>query len=74
MEHATPTDMAALEAEIAAIEADHAATTARVGALLASGSAAALLADCQAMAEMLARDTAVQTRYQRRIARAIDAL
>jgi hypothetical protein len=74
MEHTTPTDITALLAEVDAIEAEHTAMQARVDALLTRGSAAALLADCQAMAEMLARDTAVQTRYQRRIARAIDAL
>ena len=74
MEHTTATDIAALEAEIAAIEAEDAAQRARVGALLATGSAAVRLADCQVMAEQAARELAVQERYQRRIARAIDAL
>ena len=71
MEHTTTTDITALEAEIAALEAEHAATTARVGALLATGSAAVRLADCQVMAEQAARELAVQERYQRRIARAL---
>ena len=70
----TTTDIAALEAEIAAIEAEHAATTARVNALLSSGSPAARLADCRVMAQLAERELAVQERYQRRIARAIDAL
>ena len=74
MDHTTPTDIAALEAEIAAIEREHAATTARVHALLATGSTAVRLADCWCMAEQSARELAVQERYQRRIARAIDAL
>ena len=75
MDHTPATDLAALEAEIAAIEREHAATTARVHALLLStGSAAARLADCRVMAEQSARDLAVQERYQRRIARAIEAL
>lgn len=75
MDHTTPTDIAALEAEIAALEREHAATTARVHALLLNtGSAAARLADCRVMAEQSAHELAVQERYQRRIARAIDAL
>lgn len=69
----TTTDIAALEAEIAAIEAAHAEQQARVSALLSTGSAAVRLADCQAMAEQAARELAVQERYQRRIARAIKA-
>lgn len=73
MDHATATDIAALEAEIAAIEAEDAAQRARVSALLATGSAAARLADCQAMAQQAARELAVQERYQRRIARALSA-
>jgi hypothetical protein len=68
MEHTT-----ALEAEIAAIEAEDAEQRARIGALLATGSAAVRLADCQVMAERAARELAVQERYQRRIARAINA-
>ena len=71
MEHTTTTDITALLAEVAALEAEHAATTARVGALLATGSAAVRLADCQVMAEQAARELAVQERYQRRIARAL---
>lgn len=73
MDDITTTDIAALEAEIAAIEREDAATTARINALLATGSTAALLADCQVMAEQAARELAVQERYQRRIARAIKA-
>lgn len=73
MEHTTTTDIAALEAEIAALEADDAAQTARVNALLRTGSAAVRLADCRVMAELGARELAVQARYQRRIRRAIDA-
>lgn len=71
MEHTTTTDITALEAEVAALEAEHAATTARVSALLATGSTAVRLADCQVMAEQAARELAVQERYQRRIARAL---
>lgn len=71
MEHTTSIDITALEAEIDALEAEHAATTARVSALLATGSAAVRLADCQVMAEQAARELAVQERYQRRIARAL---
>jgi hypothetical protein len=74
MEHTTATDIAALEAEIAAIEAEDAAQRARVGALLATGSAAVRLADCQVMAQQAARELAAQERYQRRISRAIDTL
>ena len=73
MEHTTATDIAALEAEIAAIEADDAAQQARVSALLGTGSAAVRLADCQVMAQQAARELAVQERYQRWIARAIEA-
>ncbi len=73
MADTTTTDITALEAEIAAIEAEHATTTARVNALLASGSTAARLADCRVMAQLAERELAVQERYQRRIARAIDA-
>jgi cell division protein FtsB len=73
MEHIPATDIAALEAEIAALEAEDAALEARVSALLATGSAAVRLADCQVMAKQAAHDLAVQERYQRRIARAIDA-
>jgi len=80
MDHTTTTDIAALEAEIAAleaeiaaIEAEDAAQRARVGALLATGSAAVRLADLQLQAAQASRDLAVQTRYQRRIARAIGA-
>jgi len=74
MEHTTTTDIAALEAEIAALEAEDAAQSARVNALLATGSTAARLADCRVMAQQAARELAVQERYQRRISRAIDAL
>jgi hypothetical protein len=73
MEHTPTTDIAALEAEIAAIEAEDAAQTARVNALLATGSYAVRLADCRVMAEQAARELAVQERYQRRITRAIEA-
>ena len=73
MEHTT-TDIAALEAEIAALEAEDAAQSARVNALLATGSTAVRLADCRVMAQLAARELAVQERYQRRISRAIDAL
>jgi hypothetical protein len=75
MDHTTPaTDIAALEAEIAALKADATAQAARVSALLATGSAAVRLADCQVMAQQAAHELAVQERYQRRISRAIDAL
>jgi hypothetical protein len=73
MEHTTATDIAALEAEIAAIEAEDAEQSARVNALLATGSTAVRLADCRVMAEQAARELAVQERYQRRISRAIEA-
>jgi len=73
MDHATTTDITAMEAEIAAIEAEDAAQRARVGALLATGSAAVRLADLQLQAAQASRELAVQERYQRRIARAIGA-
>lgn len=73
MDHTTDIDITALEAEIAAIEAEDAAQSARVGALLATGSAAARLADCRVMAEQLEHDSRVQARYQRRITRAMQA-
>ena len=73
MDHAT-TDITALEAEIAAIEREHAEQMARCRSLLAAtGSTAARLADCRLMADQLERDGRVQERYQRWIARAIDA-
>ena len=71
MEHTT--DIAALEAENAAQEAEDAAQTARLNALLRGGSAAVRLADCRVMAEIGARELAVQERYQRRISRALSA-
>jgi hypothetical protein len=73
MEHTTAIDIAALEAEIAAIEAEDAEQSARVNALLATGSTAVRLADCRVMAEQASRELAVQERYQRRISRAIEA-
>lgn len=73
MEHTTAIDIAALEAEIAAIEAEDAEQSARVNALLATGSTAVRLADCRVMAEQSSRELAVQERYQRRISRAIEA-
>ena len=73
MEHTTAIDIAALEAEIAAIEAEDAEQSARVNALLATGSTAVRLADCRVMAEQATRELAVQERYQRRISRAIEA-
>lgn len=72
MEHTTHTTDA-LEAEIAALLADGAAQDARVSALLATGTAAALVDDCQVMARQAARDLAAQERLQRRIAQAIEA-
>ncbi len=80
MDHATTTDIAALEAEIAAIERDHAATAARVDALLARPIPARPATTRERMdalwtgVRQLERDSRVQERYQRRIARAIDAL
>lgn len=73
MEHTTAIDIAALEAEIAAIEAEDAEQSARVNALLATGSTAVRLADCRVMAEQASRELAAQERYQRRISRAIEA-
>jgi hypothetical protein len=73
MEHTTAT-IDALEAEINALIAEDAAQTARINALLATGSAAVRLADCRVMAAQLDRDSRVQARYQRRIARGIEAL
>jgi hypothetical protein len=73
MEHTTATDIAALEAEITALEAEDAAQTARVNALLRGGSAAVRLADCRVLARLAARELAVQERYQRRISRALSA-
>jgi hypothetical protein len=73
MDHATTTDITALEAEIAAIEAEDAAQQARVNALLATGSTAVRIADLAVQAQQASRDLAVQERYQRRIARAIGA-
>jgi hypothetical protein len=73
MKHTPTTDIAALEAEIAAIEAEDAAQSARVNALLATGSHAVRLSDCRVMAEQAARELAAQERYQRRITRAIEA-
>jgi hypothetical protein len=69
MEHTTAIDIAALEAEIAAIEAEDAEQSARVNALLG----VLRLADCRVMAEQASRELAVQERYQRRISRAIEA-
>lgn len=73
MEHTTTSDITDLLAEVAAIEAEDAAQRERVNALLATGSAAARLADCRVMAEQLEHDSRVQARYQRRIARAMEA-
>lgn len=72
MDHTTATDITDLLAEIDAIEAAHTAQCQRVNALLATGSTDVRLADCQVMAEQAARELAVQERYQRRIARALD--
>jgi BMFP domain-containing protein YqiC len=75
----TTTDIAALEAEISAIEAEHAAVTARVDALLARPIPARPVTTRERMDALwagvarLERDSAVQERYQRWIARAIDA-
>jgi hypothetical protein len=80
MPDATTTDIAALEAEIAAIEREHAATAARVDALLARPIPARPATTRERMdalwagVHQLERDSAVQERYQRWIARAIDAL
>jgi hypothetical protein len=79
MDHAT-TDITALEAEIAAIEAEHAATAARVDALLSRPVAPRPATTRERMdalwagVHQLERDSRVQERYQRWIARAIDAL
>jgi hypothetical protein len=74
MEHTTATEIDALEAEINALLEEDTAQTARINALLATGSAAVRLADCQVMAAQLERNRRVQARYQRRIARGIEAL
>jgi hypothetical protein len=68
------TDLDTLEAEITALAAADAEQSARINALLArTGGTAARLADCQLMAEQAERELAVQERYQRWIARAIEA-
>ena len=74
MDHDTAIDITALEAEVAALEAEDTAQAARIEALLATGSTAARMADLALRMEQGARELAVQERYQRRIARAIDAL
>lgn len=80
MEHTTTTDITALEAEIAAIEAEWAVTEARIDALLARPIPARPATTRERMdslwagVQQLERDSAVQERYQRWIARAIDAL
>ena len=80
MPDTTTTDITALEAEIAAIEAEHAATTARVDALLSRPVAPRPVTTRERLDALwagvaqLERDSAIQERYQRWIARAIDAL
>jgi hypothetical protein len=80
MDHTTTADITALDAEIAAIEREHAATTARVDALLARPIPARPATTRERMdalwagVHQLERDSRVQERYQRWIARAIDAL
>jgi BMFP domain-containing protein YqiC len=80
MPDTTPTDIAALEAEVAALEAEHAATAARIDALLSRPVAPRPVTTRERLDALwagvaqLERDSAVQERYQRRIARAIDAL
>lgn len=75
MEHTTHAiDITALEAEVDALLAQDAAQAERIEALLATGSTALRMADLAHRMEQGARELAVQERYQRRIARAMDAL
>ena len=76
MEHTTPTtDIGALMAEVDALLAEDAAQTERIEALLAQPihrSITTQLADLAAMSQQAQRELAVQERYQRRIARAME--
>lgn len=76
MEHTTPTtDIEALMAEVDALLAEDAAQTERIEALLAQPihrSITTQLADLAAMSQQAQRELAVQERYQRRIARAME--
>jgi hypothetical protein len=76
MDHATPTtDIDALMAEVDALLLEDAAQTERIEALLAQPihrSITTQLADLAAMSQQAQRELAVQERYQRRIARALE--
>jgi hypothetical protein len=76
MDHTTPaTDIDALMAEVDALLAEGAAMDARVDALLAKPihrSITTQLADLAAMSQQAQRELAVQERYQRRIAHALE--
>jgi hypothetical protein len=80
MPDTTTIDITALDAEIAAIEAEHAATTARVDALLSRPVAPRPVTTRERLDALwagvaqLEHVSRVQEHYQRRIARAIDAL
>ena len=76
MDHTTlDTDTDALLAEVDALLAEGAAMDARIDALLAQPihrSITSQLADLAAMNRQAQRELAVQERYQRRIARALE--
>lgn len=73
MEHTT-TDITALEAELAALEAEDAAQTARIDALLRTGSPAVVMADLALQLEIGRRELDQIEQEQAAIAAAIDAL
>jgi hypothetical protein len=75
MDHTTTTDIEALMAEVDALLAEGAAMDDRVDALLAQPihrSITTQLADLAAMNRQAQRELAVQERYQRRIAQALE--
>jgi hypothetical protein len=80
MEHTTPTDLAALEAEVAALEAVGAEQDARIDALLARSQPAPVVTIYQALdafsADLTAHSAALDEieREQAEIAAALDAL
>jgi len=74
MDHTTPTDIAALEAEVDALLAETAVMDARVEALLRTGSTAVRMADLARQLELGRRELDQIEQEQRAIEAAIDAL
>jgi cell division protein FtsB len=74
MDHTTPTDIAALEAEVDALLAETAVMDARVEALLRTGSTAVRMADLALQLELGRRELDQIEQEQRAIEAAIDAL